>query len=373
MAKKITTEDVKSKCKELGIEFISLQYTRKKDKYLFKCKCGRIFERTWDKVDSGHCRCNNCSIKERSEKRKTDIKEIGEFAKLNRCKLLSSDFISSHEKLLFECECGNKFEKSWVNFKRGQTRCTVCTNKIKWDISSVKEKCLEYGIKLISDSYSNNEEYLKFKCGCGKIYSATWSQVNTGSRKCCGECAHKQKLYKEGQEKLKEIKKYCEANKIELLSQEYYYNTNVLAFKCACGEIFYRSWGNLQQGFTRCQKCSNSQSRPSVIIESKLQILDINYVKEYKIEGCKHIRALPFDFAIFDDCNNLKCLIEYDGEGHYKPIPYNGDMEKALVTLEERKLRDAIKNKFCEDNNIVLIRIPYWEFDNIDNILNTLI
>ena len=30
---------------------------------------------------------------------------------------------------------------------------------------------------------------------------------------------------------------------------------------------------------------------------------------------------------------------------------------------------DNIKNQYCKDNNIKLVRIPYWEFDNIENIL----
>ena len=33
------------------------------------------------------------------------------------------------------------------------------------------------------------------------------------------------------------------------------------------------------------------------------------------------------------------------------------------------KRRDEIKNKYCQENNIKLLRIPYWEFDNIENIL----
>ena len=38
-------------------------------------------------------------------------------------------------------------------------------------------------------------------------------------------------------------------------------------------------------------------------------------------------------------------------------------------TLEKTKLRDNIKTKYCEDNHIKLIRIPYWDFDNIEQIL----
>ena len=31
---------------------------------------------------------------------------------------------------------------------------------------------------------------------------------------------------------------------------------------------------------------------------------------------------------------------------------------------------DNIKSQYCKDNNIKLIRIPYWEYDNINEILD---
>lgn len=34
------------------------------------------------------------------------------------------------------------------------------------------------------------------------------------------------------------------------------------------------------------------------------------------------------------------------------------------------QIRDKIKNKFCEENNINLLRIPYWELDNIKKVLD---
>ena len=37
--------------------------------------------------------------------------------------------------------------------------------------------------------------------------------------------------------------------------------------------------------------------------------------------------------------------------------------------LQKTIKNDEIKNKYCKDNNITLIRIPYWDFDNIENIL----
>lgn len=38
-------------------------------------------------------------------------------------------------------------------------------------------------------------------------------------------------------------------------------------------------------------------------------------------------------------------------------------------TLEKRRERDIVKNRFCFFNNIKLIRIPYWEFDKISEII----
>ena len=45
-------------------------------------------------------------------------------------------------------------------------------------------------------------------------------------------------------------------------------------------------------------------------------------------------------------------------------------VEKSLASFEENKIRDEIKNKYCIDNNIPLLRIPYWEKDNIKTILD---
>jgi very-short-patch-repair endonuclease len=47
--------------------------------------------------------------------------------------------------------------------------------------------------------------------------------------------------------------------------------------------------------------------------------------------------------------------VEYDGSQHYHPVEYFGG-EKVF---KETQKSDAIKNKYCSDNGIKLIRIPY--------------
>jgi len=60
--------------------------------------------------------------------------------------------------------------------------------------------------------------------------------------------------------------------------------------------------------------------------------------------------------------------IEYDGEQHFNE--YGKDFFNA-ENLEIRKLRDSIKNDYCQKNNIQLIRISYKE--NINEKLKSLI
>jgi hypothetical protein len=55
-------------------------------------------------------------------------------------------------------------------------------------------------------------------------------------------------------------------------------------------------------------------------------------------------------------------LIEYNGEQHY--IDKFGK-EKFI----QQQRNDKMKHEYCNRKNIKLINIPYWEFDNIENIL----
>ena len=114
--------------------------------------------------------------------------------------------------------------------------------------------------------------------------------------------------------------------------------------------------------------CSKKTSTKEFIISQKLKALNIKYIEQYKFNDCIYKDKLIFDFYI----PSLNTCIEYDGEGHYKPFRFNKDKETMQKKLEETQIRDAIKTQYCKDNNIKLIRIPYFEFDNIDEILKCL-
>ena len=119
-----------------------------------------------------------------------------------------------------------------------------------------------------------------------------------------------------------------------------------------------------------CPYCFDTKkfvfSKGEKAIEQVLQDLNITYLPQYTFSDCKDKNMLPFDFYLPD----LNKCIEYDGQHHYYPVTFNGvSEEKAkenhLITIKH----DQIKNEYCKNNNIELLRIPYYDFKNIKTII----
>lgn len=132
-----------------------------------------------------------------------------------------------------------------------------------------------------------------------------------------------------------------------------------------CGYIGVKSSKNINR--TGCPSC-NTNSKGEKEIAKWLKDNRIKHKTQFKIEECRNIKPLPFDFALFNG-RKLIYLIEYDGIQHFKPSERFGGEEGFI----KRKMHDNIKNEYCKSRNINLIRIPYWEFDNIDSILEKII
>lgn len=130
-----------------------------------------------------------------------------------------------------------------------------------------------------------------------------------------------------------------------------------------CGHIYSVAPNHFLRG-KRCPNCPESKSKGELSISNALTKHGVHYECQYKSLKCKNKRMLPFDYVVFKG-SEVAALIEYDGELHYIAKDFFGG-ESAL---RETQRRDAIKTKYCADNGIPLIRIPYWEFDNIDEIL----
>lgn len=98
--------------------------------------------------------------------------------------------------------------------------------------------------------------------------------------------------------------------------------------------------------------CTFNSSLGETIVRNLLNKYKISFLEQQRFDDCKNISKLIFDFYL--PTHNI--AIEYDGVQHYMPIDAFGG-EKAY---KETLLRDNIKDKYCCDNNIKLIRIPYY-------------
>lgn len=138
--------------------------------------------------------------------------------------------------------------------------------------------------------------------------------------------------------------------------------------QCDCGNITKVAAGDLRRGLytdpTRhgtysCGCLSKSVGEKKV--KTQLELLQIKFEREKTFEECKNPKTnckLRYDFYLPD----YNCCIEYDGYTHF--IANGGWNTKE--NLQGILYRDEIKNNFCKNNNIRLIRIPYTDFNKID-------
>lgn len=104
-------------------------------------------------------------------------------------------------------------------------------------------------------------------------------------------------------------------------------------------------------------------SKGELNIKKFLENNKIEYIPQYRFKDCRDKNTLPFDFYL----PNHNVCIEYDGKQHFEP--YWCDVDGVSFNLTKK--HDGIKNNFCSENNIKLIRIKYDDI-NILNILSSI-
>ena len=107
------------------------------------------------------------------------------------------------------------------------------------------------------------------------------------------------------------------------------------------------------------------KSRAEERVKILLDQLDINYRREFYFDDLrgKYGDHLRFDFAIYDDEDNLHCLLELQGEQHFKAIKHFGGYKG----YEKQRYYDGLKEKYCSQHGYKLIKIPYYNFDYIND------
>ena len=217
-----------------------------------------------------------------------------------------------------------------------------------------------FGRLVVLEKANNNSTSTQAKwlcqCDCGKQKVIASQSLRKGITKSCG-CLQKEITAKRS---FKDLTGQT-FGKLTVL-----YNTNKQAgsnyiwhCKCECGNECDVRGGDLANGHTSscgCLTTSLGESRIAEILKQN----NINYNSQHTFNDCRYKdtnQLVRFDFYLPD----YNRIIEFDGIQHFQA---NGGWNNEK-NYNRTKERDLFRNQWAAAHNISLVRIPYWEKDNI--------
>ncbi len=274
--------------------------------------------------------------------------------------------IKSHNGLICK-ECRNEYQQLKIfkniygeDFNHKQHLINII-NELEYhniDINNIPDNI----------KYFTTNSNIKLKCNKHGEFITTYKTLNsykTGCPDCKKENGHGRRTYN-----LKYIQDIAIKNNGECLSKIYKGLNGRYKFICKNGNEFTTTLrmlvDNNKNVWCNCKLCNPKRiSKAEDIITDYLNANNISYIPEKTFNDCKSDknRLLRFDFYLPD----YNMCIEYDGKHHFKPINYFGGEAVQQRTI----INDNVKNKYCKEKNINIIRIPYTEKNNICTILNT--
>ena len=276
-----------------------------------------------------------------------------------------SNYIDNDSKLDLLCHSCNKiWSTSWQSVRAG-SRCPTCRGIKSYTQEEVDNLLTEEnrGIKRIG-KYKRAKDSIEWECKrCGHRWMNSWWSVNSENRnQGCTFCDDPSRINNDIIDSILE-----DCNRPIKRVDEYINSRELMKWKCLkCDKTWSTKWSIIRSG-SGCIHCQPA-SKGEIEIESVLSHYNIPYDKEVWFDDLKNIRHLRFDFGLYGDEGELKCLIEYDGIQHFRR--WN---KQTVQQFEDLKKRDGMKDDYCEKNGIRLVRIPYWDFEYIDTIISDLI
>lgn len=259
-----------------------------------------------------------------------------------------------------KCDCGAYKNILTTQLTRKRTQSCGCLQKERTRQANQSEDLSRkrYGRLTVIKRLPNSSIW-ECRCDCGNIINTTTNHLNSGHTQSCG-CLQKERtsetLFVNLTGKKFGLLTVLSLNTELSNSKVKFYNC-----KCQCGKNTTVRESNLISGDTQSCGCSRL-SHGEIKISTILKEYNIPFEMEKTFKTCinpKTKRLLRFDFYV-----NNQYLIEFDGIQHFIQSKYWGP-------LEDTQYRDNIKNQWCKENNIPLIRIPYTKLNTltIDDLL----
>lgn len=357
--------------KSHDIEYVSGDIDKIVNNISVKCQCGRIFSRSFSNIiRSKNYKCNFCNNK--IDINYWNVKTCQDWIDENKINYTVFNTQIDEKSKIFKVklQCArqhNPYWVSWTHFHNTGTRCKQCyyedNNKKNWTLDDAKEYIKQFGFTMIDESkYKSSHKRFPACDNYGFIYMISIHYLVMNRTKF--------QLWKNNPYALHNIKLFCKLYRpdYEFLSDNYYGNKEVHKFKyigdCledSCNRVFEIKFGyfvNSGVGHPMLSK-SNLETKCIHILNK----YNVKYETQKRFDDCRDKLPLPFDF--YFELNNKKYCIETDGRQHYFEVPQWGGLDTLLYT----QYHDSIKDKYCHDNNITLIRISYKQINDMEKII----
>lgn len=233
--------------------------------------------------------------------------------------------------------------------------------RAKYQFDKVREVCDMYNYELLTkeEDFTTTHMDIRFICKKHGVQKMMLDNFIRGHK--CYFCSYEERANNlmHSSEYVKSIIESYNDNK--LLNPKDYSGSNVhnLKIECgSCGNIYITSFSDYISNMQiRCKSCANKESVAERRIREFLTCNKINFEQEKIFDNCRDIRRLPFDFYL----PKYNLIIEFDGQHHF--------YETGRGNYESTKKHDEIKNQYCKNNNIDLLRIPYWDGNDLEKII----
>lgn len=323
-----------------------------------KCTCGN---ETWvnlSNLTSGEVQSCGClGNKWQRDKAKNLIGK--KFGKLTVQELLPIDPYKPGIYFKCTCDCNNPrpIIISNNNLISGKTKsCGCLNNQPRGYLEEMIGKKFNK-LTVISQNFDFFEGKARKRwnclCDCGGQIIVSTTDLTTGAVKSCG-CLRKS-LINIGET-------FGKLTVIEETNKRAINGAIIYKCKCECGNFCEVPSMNLKKGDWLSCGCMKNKSYGEDNIKKILLENQISFIQQKTYDNLKAEkgRKYKFDFYI-----NNNYIIEYDGKQHFNFTDSGWDTKEHF---ESTRKHDLIKNKYCFDNNIPLIRIPYDVNYTIDDL-----
>ena len=324
------------------------------------CDCGNEVLVQRDNLKRGTPSCWVCAHKKTGEARRKEY--VGKkFGSLTVYDVIYGYKINENSRprtfCKCTCDCGNDVFINVDELTKENVSCLECSIKRRGKLFETDERGQKFGrLTIIDIDRSEKHSVAICKCDCGNIVRINKADVVAGHTLSCG-CLHKERVTETNE---KDYTGYISISGVKILDKSHKNGHGTWVYNCVCpecGNIFQALPCNVISGHKTSCGCSTKSSGERVI-STILKENNIDFIPQKRFSDCRNIHTLPFDFAIMNG-NSVERIIEYDGKQHEKPVEFFGGLESFL----NLKRNDEIKNNYCKEKNIPLLRLTYRDTD----------